>query len=123
VLFTSGPQASAKTHFKVLVFGSSQVLNALNLKASGALLVITAMTLFALTPAVSAQATLPFSSSLNTTKGTLTISNTFYYVGFDLSHGARAYFWWVNASRPALLSMIPFNTTSIPTPLHVNISA
>jgi len=94
----------------------------LNLKALGALLVIAVMALLALTPVVSAQATLPFSSSLNTTKGVLTISNVFYSVGFDLSHGARAYFWWVNVSQLALLSVIPFNTTRIPTPL-VSISA
>jgi len=94
----------------------------LNLKALGALLVIAVVSLLALTPVVSAQATLPFSFSLNTTRGVLTISNIFYSVGFDLSHGARAYFWWVNISQPTLLPVIPYNTTRIPTPL-VSISA
>ncbi len=80
------------------------------------LVALTLASLMVAVPAV-AQAPLPFQYSLNATRGVLSVGSLFYYVGLNLTYGARAYYWWVNASKPSLLSVVQYNTTRVPTPL------
>ncbi len=81
-----------------------------------ALVALMTFSLIAALPA-GAQESLPFQSSLNTTRGVLDVGNLFYDIGLNLTLGARAYFWWVNASQSSLLSVVQYNTTKVPTPL------
>ncbi|MGC9071872.1 MAG: hypothetical protein ACP5HK_04150 [Acidilobus sp.] len=86
-------------------------------KALGLALIAIAITSLAFLIPANAQTSLPFQVTYNTTRGVIEISNVFYNVGFNLGLGGRAYYWWVNVSKSALLSVIPFNMTKIPTPL------
>ena len=81
-----------------------------------ALVALVAFSLIAALPA-SAQESLPFQLSLNTTRGVLNVGNIFYDIGLNLTYGARAYYWWVNVSQPSLLAVVQYNTTKVPTPL------
>ncbi|MGC9210131.1 MAG: hypothetical protein ACP5FT_02550 [Acidilobus sp.] len=89
----------------------------MSIRMAGLVIIALMLASLMLLATVKAQATLPFSISYNATRGVLNVGNLFYYVGFNLTEGGRAYFWWVNTSSPTLIPVIPYNTTKVPTPL------